>query len=794
MTNQYQMRQPSWVVRITAISLVWITLFPPALLAQTVSPSAGLGATTFPFVSQPSSPNVEVPIVTHPNSLTPKVPAQQPCPVSGGAGALVPSGPLIPKMPSPESVAGAPNQPASQASAQTSTSLATAPAVSGAPLPTHPGIISPAIQAQGGEASVPRGLQPESVGQLSIEEAFSRFFILQGVTGALKQFGYNFFDAQFSAAPFVTDVPVGPDYVLGPDDTLALHIWNAPQANLNRSYIMPIERDGMMVVPQLGAIPLAGTTLAQATRLIQSRLSSLLKHFDMHLSIARLRTIKVYVVGEAVRPGAYEVSSLASASHALYAACGPAKSGSLRHIKVLRDGKTLTELDFYQFFLNGDRSQDVHLRSGDTLLVPPIGPVAAIGGPVKRPAIYEVLPGTSLRALIELAGGLSPTADRKRCQIYRIEAGQQRVIVDVDLKQPMDPALLDGDFVRVNGVSTQIENAVVLAGAVRNPGPYEFHPGMRLKDLLTSEQILPESYMDRAELLRTDPVTFEVVVQPFSPKELFQAKEENFELHRLDKIFLTTQMKGPRSVNLAGEVRRPGSYTIESGERISSVLKRAGGMTSRAFPQGVVLIRESVRKSQQAELQKFVALQKQKMVTEAANLSAGSTTPSGSGQSPEQAALQLQMQALDQMVSRLQPGRVVVKMDSIEQLQQSGEDLVLEEGDSVTIPIQPQTVSVIGSVKNPATLIAYDGLRVEDYLRQAGGFTEDANEKELYILRANGETEAAYVRLKDVRAGDTIVVPQRIEMKTKPLPLWQSIASIVGSVMLGVAAIAVIGR
>jgi protein involved in polysaccharide export with SLBB domain len=317
---------------------------------------------------------------------------------------------------------------------------------------------------------------------------------------------------------------------------------------------------------------------------------------------------------------------------------------------------------------------------------------------------------------------------------------------------------------------------------------------MRLKDLLTSDQILPESYMDRAELLRTDPVTFEVAVRPFSPKELFQAKEENFELQRLDKIFITTQMKGPRTVNLAGEVRRPGSYTIESGERLSSVLTRAGGLTSRAFPQGVVLVRESVRKSQQAELQKFVALQKQKMVTEAANLSAGSVTPSGAGQSPEQAALQLQMQALDQMVSRLQPGRVVVKMDSIEQLQQGGEDLVLEEGDSVTIPIQPQTVSIIGSVKNPTTLIAYDGLRVEDYLRQAGGFSGDANEKELYILRANGETEAAYVRLKDVRAGDTIVVPQTIEMKTKPLPLWQSIASIVGSVMLGVAAIAVIGR
>jgi polysaccharide biosynthesis/export protein len=373
------------------------------------------------------------------------------------------------------------------------------------------------------------------------------------------------------------------------------------------------------------------------------------------------------------------------------------------------------------------------------------------------------------------------------------------VILDIDLgglgKDSQDPLIADGDFVRIAAVPTQIENAVLLAGAVRNPGPFEFRPGMRLKDLLTPEQLLVDSYMDRAELVRTDPVTYDVVVRPFSPRELFQGKEENPELRRLDKVVVATQVKSPRIANLTGEVKRPGQYTVESGERLSSVLKRAGGLTSRAFPQGIVLVRESVRKAQQAQIDKFVALQKQKMVMEAASLSAGSVTPqAGAGPNQEQMALQFQMQALDQMASRLQPGRVVVRMDSVEQLEQSAEDVTLEEGDSITIPVRAQTVSIIGAVKNPTSVVAYEGLRVEEYLRQAGGVTNDADDKELYILRANGETEAAYARLKDVRAGDTIVVPQLVEAKTRPLPFWQSIASIVGSVMLGVAAIAIIGR
>ena len=533
--------------------------------------------------------------------------------------------------------------------------------------------------------------------------------------------------------------------------------------------------------------------------------------------MARLRTMKVFVVGEVMRPGPYEVSSLATLSHALYAACGPSKSGSLRQIRVVREGKVVAESDFYKFFIQGDRTQDVRLQSGDTILVPPIGPVAAIGGPVKRPAIFEIKDRTSLLDLLDLAGGLAPTADRKRCQIYRVDAGQQRVILDVPLGAVLQaknegrgnglsgrasagtvPMIQDGDFVRIASVPTLIENAVTLAGAVRTPGPFEYRPGMRLRDLLTPEQMLVDAYWERAELVRTDPVTYETTVIPFSPRELFQgASEANLELRRLDRVEVATQAKPPRSVTVSGEVRRPGTYTIESGARRSSVRKRAGGLTVRAFPEGIVFVRESVRKTQQVEIDKFMATQKQRLTLEAAGLAAGSATPApvtAGGQSAEQATLQMQIQALDQLFGRIQLGRMVVKMESIEQLEGSPDDVMLEEGDQITIPQQSQSVNIVGAVRSQTSVVYRKEFTLEDYLRQAGGVTPDALEKETYLVRANGATDASYVKLKDMRPGDTIIVPERIEPKVRPLPLWQSIASILGSVMLGVAAIAVIGR
>ncbi|MGB5047152.1 MAG: SLBB domain-containing protein, partial [Nitrospira sp.] len=410
-----------------------------------------------------------------------------------------------------------------------------------------PSLQQPAAQAQGQPGNQP-GNSPGGVRPLpekkaftaellrqqdfNVEEAFAEFSVLHGVKSRVRQFGYDFFEAQANTFSPIQDIPVGPDFIVGPQDSLAVHIWNVPDPSFNRSFIVPVERDGMIVIPQVGAIPVGGQTFSQVEQTVRSRLSNLLKRFELHVSMARIRTIKVYVVGEVVRPGAYEISALATTSNALYAACGPARSGSLRQVKVMREGKTVAELDLYDFLLRGDRRFDQRLQSGDVVLVPPLGPVVAVSGSIKRPAIYEVKPGVRLTELLTLAGGLTPLSDRQRCHLFRLDPERGRIMVDVDLVGALasqgheksrpgvaggDPVLLDGDYVRIGILPTQITNVVSLVGAVKSPGPYEYRPGMTVKDLLIHDQLTMDAYADRAEIVRTDPVTYQTKVIQFSP-------------------------------------------------------------------------------------------------------------------------------------------------------------------------------------------------------------------------------------------------------------------------------------
>jgi polysaccharide biosynthesis/export protein len=647
----------------------------------------------------------------------------------------------------------------------------------------------------------------------SVEEAFAQFSVLQNVKSRLHQFGYDFFDTQATSFAPVLDAPVGPDYVLGPLDSLSIHVWNVPEQSLNRSYIVPVERDGMIVIPQIGAIPVGGLTFSQAERAITNRLGAHLKRFEVHVAMARLRTIKVYVVGEVVRPGAYEISSLATVSNALYAACGPARSGSLRQVRLVRENQAIGEVDFYQFLMAGDRSKDARLQSGDVIVVPPLGPVAAVGGAVKRAAIYEIKPGTRLVDLLQLAGGLTPSANLQRCQLLRLDQEKGRIMTDIDLGQIIDAGgkkrptsneadvtLQDGDFLRVASLPTQVVNVVTLAGAVKNPGPYEFRPSMGVRDILKPDQLAVDAYIDKAEIVRTDPLTYETQVISFSPKALFDNdKERDIPLQRMDQVVVGTQMRPPSVVFVEGEVRRPGYFTLETGEKLSSVLKRAGGFTTTAFPEGIVLVRESVRKRQQLELDRFLAAERQRLTAQSAAIAAGTVgmSPVGgaaAGQAAEQQVLNLRLQQLEAVAARVELGRVVVNVRTIEELEGSEDNLMLEAKDRIMIPQPPKTVSVIGSVKNPSTVVYRVGLNLEDYVQQTGGMTEDASKSEMYVVKANGSTEGAYVRIKDMKPGDTIVIPQKIEAKTPQLSLWQSVASIIGSVALTAAGIAVIGR
>ena len=803
-----------WVV-------VFLTALPPWLVAQTIGTPPGF---PIPGAGIPPGFTKEMvqgaPVITNPTALQPLTPPQTPCPTPPAKTppAIAPTGPTLNDFWPADSSAVLPP------SADTRIRLERDERFK---KEQRDDILKQKVEredafkldadARSKQEREERTKLAQQTVQLtskdySIEEAFAQFSVLQNVKSRLHQFGYDFFDTQATSFAPVADAPVGPDYVVGPLDSLSIHIWNVPEQSLNRSYIVPVERDGTIVIPQIGSIPVGGLTFSQAEKAITTRLSAHLKRFEVHVAMARLRTLKVYVVGEVVRPGAYEVSSLATISNALYAACGPARSGSLRQIKLVRDNQVIADVDFYQFLMLGDRRHDARLQAGDVILVPPLGPVAAISGAVKRAAIYELKPGTRVTDLLQLAGGLTPSANLQRCQLLRLDQ-EGRIMIDLDLNQITDTSgrkrptsngadvtLQDGDFLRVASLPTQVVNVVTLAGAVKNPGPYEFRPGMGVRDILKADQLTVDAYMDKAEIVRTDPLSYETKVISFSPKALFEKeKVEDIPLQRMDQVVVGTQMRPPSVVFVEGEVRRPGYFTLETGEKLSSILKRTGGFTATAFPEGIVLVRESVRRRQQLELERFLASERQRLTAQSAALAAGtigmsSVGGAAAGQAAEQQVLNLRLQQLEAVASRVELGRVVVNVRSLEELEGTEDDITLEAKDRIAIPQPPKTVSVIGSVKNPSTVVYRVGLNLNDYVQQAGGMTEDASKSETYVVKANGSTEGVYVRIKDMKPGDTIVIPQKIEAKTPQLSLWQSVASIVGSVALAAAGIAVIGR
>src|SRR5437867_6169358 len=231
----------------------------------------------------------------------------------------------------------------------------------------------------------------------------------------LRQYGYAMFAANVSTFAPVDDIPVGPDYVLGPGDDLTINVWGAVDSTLIRT----VDRNGRIVLPKVGDLRVWGMTFTEADRLIREQLARYFRGFQTSVTMGRLRTVRVHVVGEVCQPGVYTLSSLSTVTNALYGAGGPTKLGSLREVRLLRSNVQVARIDLYDFLQRGDRARDYRLESGDTIFVPTVGDVVAVSGEVKRPAIYEVTSGTRLADVITVAGGGTPTGHPRRVQIVR---------------------------------------------------------------------------------------------------------------------------------------------------------------------------------------------------------------------------------------------------------------------------------------------------------------------------------------------------------------------------------------
>ena len=303
----------------------------------------------------------------------------------------------------------------------------------------------------------------------------------------LPVFGRDLFRQAPSTFAPGDQIPVTPSYIVGPGDDILLRLWGPESFNSQ----LTVDRSGSVYIPKVGAVHVAGLRFDQLQAQITSELSRSYRNFQISVNLGRLRSIQVYVVGEARRPGAYTISSLSTVLNALFASGGPDVQGSLRHIQVRRGGLTLGEFDLYDLVLRGDKSRDIPLETGDTIFIPPVGPQVAVAGSVRHPAIYELRGETTVAQMLALAGGLAPTAATGQISLERIEGNQRRHAMSVALNAAGGALpLRDGDVLYAGHISPGYEQSVTLRGNLANPGRFAWHPGMRLSEILPDRQSL----------------------------------------------------------------------------------------------------------------------------------------------------------------------------------------------------------------------------------------------------------------------------------------------------------------
>jgi protein involved in polysaccharide export with SLBB domain len=778
----------------------------------------------------------------------------------------------------------------------------------------------------------------------------------------LQRFGLDVFrNEDTDLDNFPIDLPAGPDYMVGPGDGLAIDLWGGVSQRISRT----VDRQGRISLPESGPVLVSGHTLAEVQQTVQKILRANYRDVSADVSLSRLRTIRVYVVGEVLEPGAYDISSLSTPLNALFQAGGISDRGSLRNIKHFRGNTLVEDVDAYDLLLHGVRSEMAHLESGDTLLVAPMGPEVTIEGMVRRPAIYELHSEKTLADALDLAGGILPAAALQHIEVQRLIAHEKRTMLTLDISASSDTEAItkqlsvfkiqDGDQIHIFPIAPYNEDAIYLQGHVVRPGRYSYSNGMKATDLIKSyADLLPEPASHYAEIIRLNPPDFRPTVESFdlasalanpatAPKleahdtvrifgrydfepapevwiggevrragkygtsgqirlrdaiylaggttpdasldsaQLFRTQTDgtlkifsvnlgdalagkpaaNILLEPRDRLLVqrnvaqvdpaTVDIKGevakpgryplttnmhvedliqvagglkrtadpvkanltryaagdPRhtpsenlsialsavsagdetenkllrdgdvltipqnpgwndvgaTVTVRGEIQHPGPFGIRPGERLSSVLQRAGGFSPQAYPYGAVLMRTEVRDQEMNARAELIRRMKEEQV----HLNALPETDTDQ-KNAKLTALGETETTLRQLEMNPPVGRVVIRIQpDVNMWKNTSADVVVRDGDILVVPKKAGYVSVNGQVFNPTAVSYRPGKSAKWYLSQAGGLTQLANKKAVFVIRADGSVLAAKNNSgfwsgdplsATLRPGDTVVVPE----------------------------------
>jgi protein involved in polysaccharide export with SLBB domain len=731
---------------------------------------------------------------------------------------------------------------------------------------------------------------------------------------SLKIFGSDFFSRGeiFQGGLMAGSAPS--HYKLGPGDELKMIVWS--ELGDETVYDVQVNPEGQIYVPVIGVMGVSGLTVGEFEQMALGQMAKKFEHFKGQVTLTKIRTIQIYVVGEVEKPGALTISGLSTAFTALYQAGGPTQRGSMRKIKVLGSAGKSTSLDLYRYFLSGDRSQDVSLDNGDTIFVPAIETSVKVKGLVTRPAIYEIKEGDSLAEVLAMAGNALPKAYSARVKVLRWTGNQRRRAYDLSLGSLSELkafTVVNGDEIIVEQAIETVGNTVEIEGAVKKPGEYSVNNGFRVADLIKKAGGLKEEEANRnfGQIIRKgqagieEVVTFNlryalmgnkdenIVLKPFDRVMIFSQNEiqadiryinldgavrrpgeyiyrngmrladlllkarglsidaageceiarsrgdrseiikvncalaiknpkseDNVVLKPLDRISILSvgdRIVEPEVVFIKGQVKRPGPYSLKyRGETLSSLVKRAGGLTVNAFPEGAVFLRkmENIASEKQLNTAKVVqeemfrqasldlradllrsgakldSLSEVKAEVQAGtvisdqvyeqSLSSDTDMPTSSSAERQQSGysqLDIRSRSFEQASVRIP----VPLKEIVEGHAEEFEDISLLSGDQITIPVIPTTVSVLGAVMNPTTILFSRNRNAGFYINRAGGFSPSSNHRRTVVVRAGGEV-LPMRHVKRIERGDIILVPPKARLvRPDKLKEWGNIANILGN-------------
>ena len=629
-------------------------------------------------------------------------------------------------------------------------------------------------------------------------------------TASVSLFGYDFFsNSKVSFTPSV-NIAVPKNYQIGPGDEIMIDLWGASEI----TYKATVNNSGSIKINGIGFVFINGFTLENASKKIISKLKT--KHagisadrnsynkINTNITVSKIRTVQVNIIGEVKTPGTYALNSLSTVLNALYVAGGPTKMGTFREVQLVRANKVVATLDVYQYMLSGTQEGNLKLQDQDVLLVSPYKNLVSVEGAVKRAGVYELKDGQTLAELAEYFGGFTPIAYTNLLTVERLN-GTQKEIREVAFTEAKDFVMQGGDKLVVQEILDRYENKIIIQGEVYRPGSFEMFEKMSLKTLIEkAEGITPEAFLLRGLLVRTFDDTHKENIA-FSVSDILNGSS-TIVLKARDqvRIFNKDELREKRTITIAGAVNTPNTFDFVDKLQIEDVIAMSGGLERGADPQVISVSRRlkdgsfktlsevyavssdenlAINNGKPFYIQPFdvIDVRYSKGYTAQKNVSiSGEVKYSGSytliNKNERISDLILRAGGFTEFAYvkgaalirnvKGSSGKLAIDLEMIIKNKGTDIDMFLREGDQVLIPSKRQTVKVSGMVLKPSLVQYKKGLSLRKYIFKSGGFAETAKKTKIYVLYANGDIKTVkrflfIKRYPELAPGATIYVPAK---------------------------------